>query len=52
LKEAPPPSGKDLAEHENALFAKWLSARRDKLKRAMIRDKSQETSDRLKHATQ
>jgi len=35
-----PTSTQRLGEHENALFAKWVSARRDKLKRATITDHS------------
>jgi hypothetical protein len=51
LKKTPPTSAKRLGEHENALFAKWLSARRDKLKRATTADRSN-TSAQLKQATQ
>jgi hypothetical protein len=51
LKKTPPISAKRLGEHENALFAKWLSARRDKLKRATMADSSN-TPVRLKQATQ
>ena len=52
MKKTPPTSANRLGEHENALFAKWLFARRDKLKRATIADGSSNTPVQLKRATQ
>jgi len=46
-----PTSTQRLGEHENALFAKWVSARRDKLKRATITDHSAGSSVQSKRAT-
>jgi len=46
-----PTSTQRLGEHENALFAKWVSARRDKLKRATITDHSAGPSVQSKRAT-
>jgi hypothetical protein len=49
LNKAPP--ARSLGEHENALFAKWLSSRRDKQKRAIVAEQKPDEAARSRPAT-
>jgi hypothetical protein len=44
-------TGQHLGEHENELFAKWVSTRREKLKETPAADHSANPPGQLKRAT-